>query len=262
MSKSWKNIVRWFVGLFGREVIEETVEFVEEKTGWEIPEESIIEFANRFLPDILGIPDAKLWDGQGDVLEKLDRGDTLVDGDRNSGKTLLLTIHAAYKMFREPNTTVVVKGIDYQNSQHVLNKVLVVIEAVRSTFNVDILNKLPSSIELSNGSKVRIGETDDLVDLRGSTINLFLADEIAFWSDEAVKGLVKNVPHFNSVLNLASTDWDDKLAGIIKLLPKAIDFVKLVTGKGENEEAETLDVQPPTDEEVKAKARLNYIHHQ
>ena len=258
MSKSWKNIVRWFVGLFGREVIEETVEFVEEKTGWDIPEGSIIEFANKFLPDILGIPDAKLWDGQGDVLEKLDSGDVLVEGDRQSGKTLLLTIHAAYKMFKEPNTTVVVKGLDYTNSKNVLSKVLIVIDAVKGSFNVDILDKMTGGIELSNGSKVRIGRADDLVDLRGSTINLFLADEIAFWSDEAVKGLVDNVPHFQSVINLVSTDWDDKLAGIIKILPKAIDFVKLVTGKDNTED----DVQPPNDEEVKAKARLNYIHHQ
>jgi len=110
MSNSWKSIVRWVFGLFGREVIEESVEFIEEKTGWEIPEDTIIEFANKYLPAILGIPDAKLWDGQGDVLEQFDKGDTLVEGDRQTGKTLLLTIHAAYRMFREPNTTVVIKG--------------------------------------------------------------------------------------------------------------------------------------------------------
>jgi hypothetical protein len=251
MSNSWKSIVRWVFGLFGREVIEESVEFIEEKTGWEIPEDTIIEFANKYLPAILGIPDAKLWDGQGDVLEQFDKGDTLVEGDRQTGKTLLLTIHAAYRMFREPNTTVVIKGNGQTGSKNILDKVLNVIDSVKGEFKVDVLDSLSDTIELSNGSRVVIGKRADLSDLDGTTIDLFIADEIAFWEDAAIKGLADKAPQFKGFLHLVTTDWDKKLVGIIKILPKTIEFVKMILG-GKKE----------SDADAKAKARLNYVHHQ
>ena len=139
MSNIWKNVVRWFLNLFGREVVEESIEFIEDKTGWDIPEDTIVEFANRFLPDILGDPNAKLWDGQDEILNMLDVGDVAVEGKRQTGKTLLLTIHAAYKMFREPNTTVVVRDLNALKGEEFVRKILKVVESVKDSFGVEIL---------------------------------------------------------------------------------------------------------------------------
>ena len=216
MSNIWKNVVRWFLNLFGREVVEESIEFIEDKTGWDIPEDTIVEFANRFLPDILGDPNAKLWDGQDEILNMLDVGDVAVEGKRQTGKTLLLTIHAAYKMFREPNTTVVVRDLNALKGEEFVRKILKVVESVKDTFGVEILKNSYNAFTLSNGSKLVLVTSPDFELAAMSTrIDLLVADDITHWSGEIVDILKNKYKYLEGIINMSSSsEWGQGLASV------------------------------------------------
>lgn len=225
-----KKILSWFLQLFGKDVVDKVVDVVEKKTGWDIPEDTIVEFANKILPKILDNPDAKLWDTQVDILEKMDKGGVIVEGKSQTGKTLLLTIHAIYTLITKPNTTVYVRSNSQQSGENLFEKLVGVIENIKDEFGITDVKWLNTSLVLSNGSKLTLSTSSDLTDIKPD-FDLLIGDEISLWETKALELLIRKFPKQGDKIRLVTSDWDDKLNKLIDFLPEGIELVKILFSK-------------------------------
>ena len=225
----FKKIIGWILKLFGHKLVEDVVEKVEEKLDVDLPEDTIIEFANKILPDVLDDPNAKLWAKQEDILKVMAEGDVFVEGDRGTGKSLILILHAAYTLFKKPESTVVLRTVTLEGSKTIVSKILSVVENVKDEFGVKVDKYLPTELKLSNGSRLIVSNDTELNDIKGYKVDLFLGDEIAHWEDKAIEALEKKVSEkvFNKI-NLVTTDWDNKANKIVDILPEGIKVVDIL----------------------------------